>query len=129
MYHIITLLILIFINYTSKYIQTLLEAYIILRNEHHQLLLNKIFIKFELYFNIINILLLYTMFLTEYFVLIIICYKIYKIYNLNITYETLKCNIILYFDKIISFYVLTLLYPFYSGLLFCFLDPILYLNN
>jgi hypothetical protein len=123
MYNIFALSILVFINYISIYFKQLAEAYIILRIEHHQLDLNKIKIQFGLNFNIINIFLLYSVFLTEYFYVIIIFYKIYQIYQLNISSNVLKYNIIINFDKIISFYVLTLLYPFYSGLLFCFLDP------
>ena len=42
MYNIFALLLLIFINYVSIYIKQLAEAYIILRNEHQQLNLNKI---------------------------------------------------------------------------------------
>jgi len=129
MYHIYGLIILILVNYLSKHIKTLVEAYFLLRNEHHQLLLNKIFIKFDLDFNIINILLLYTIFLTEYFFPIILCYKIFQIYKLNISLQILKYNIILYFDQILSFYILGLLYPFYIGLLFCFLDPELYYKS
>lgn len=125
MYNIFALLLLIFINYVSIYIKQLAEAYIILRNEHQQLNLNKIKIILKLNFNIVNIFLLYFSILTEYFYGLIFCYKIYQIYQLNINGVVLKYNIIINFDKIISFYVLTLLYPFYSGLLFCFLDPYL----
>ena len=73
-----------------------------------------------------NILLLDTIFLTKYFPLIILCYKIFQIYKLNISLQILKYNIMLYFDLILSFYILGLIYPFYIGLLFCFLDPELY---
>jgi len=126
MYNIFGLVTLILINYLSKYFQILVESYFLLRNEHHLIMLNKIFIKFDLKFEIINILLLYTIFLTKYFFLLILCYKIYQIYKLNISLEILKFNIILYFDIIISFYILGMFYPFYIGLLFCFIDPQLY---
>ena len=126
MYNIFGLVTLILINYLSKYFQILVESYFLLRNEHHLIMLNKIFINFDLKFEIMNILLLYTIFLTKYFFLIILCYKIYQIYKLNISLEILKFNIILYFDKIISFYILGMFYPFYIGLLFCFIDPQLY---
>ena len=129
MHNIYGLIILILVNYLSKHIKTLVEAYFLLRNEHHLIMLNKIFIKFNLNFEIMNILLLDTIFLTKYFPLIILCYKIFQIYKLNISLQILKYNIILYFDQILSFYILGLLYPFYIGLLFCFLDPELYYKS